>query len=88
MQYLPVGLLKDAQITQLIIQLFVYYLLRCVAFELTVFSDITAEAEVHTVSKVWNTAFANVGCCMLTFVNNTKAIYNFIGIYSLSVKKM
>ncbi len=42
----------------------------------------------YTVSKVWNIVFAIVGCCVLTFVNTTKTIHNFVGRYSLSVKKM
>jgi len=50
-------------------------------------TDIIAE-QVFRLSKVWNIVFAIVGCCVLTFVNNTKTIHNFVGRYRLSVKKM
>lgn len=42
----------------------------------------------YTVSKVWSIVFAIVGWCVLTFVNTTKIIHNFVGRYSLSVKKI
>ena len=69
-----------------IIQLFVYYQLRYIVLELILLYY--RSRGFYTVSKVWNIVFAIVGCCVLTFVNNTKTIHNFVWRYSLSVKKM
>ena len=68
------------------IQLFVYYQLRYTVLFLNWYH--CRSRGFYTVSKVWNIVFAIVGCCVLTFVNNTQTIHSFVGRYSLSVKEM